>query len=149
MIITCNINRDRYRYQYTCTQMERTALVLASCGGHTECIRLLVEAGADTELSDQVRANLLYRPTPCICRVVSTQCIIIMYYIGLFWSRCKHAHEHLILYVHTYNLQDGETALSNVAAKGDSDLVRLLLHGKKKQFNVLRDRDVNYVKNYD
>ena len=82
MIIICNINRDPY--EYTCTQMERTALVLASCGGHSECIRLLVEAGADTELSDQVRAILLHRPTPCICRVVSTQCIMYYIAIGLF-----------------------------------------------------------------
>ena len=33
-----------------------TALLLAACRGHTNCVRLLLDAGADTEAKDSVRA---------------------------------------------------------------------------------------------
>jgi hypothetical protein len=34
-----------------------TALFLAVTGGHTDCVRLLVEAGADLDFQDKVRSG--------------------------------------------------------------------------------------------
>ena len=43
----------------TChTQDEATALIAASDAGHTECVRVLVEAGANLDAADRVRATV-------------------------------------------------------------------------------------------
>ena len=39
------------------TQDGRTALMNAAIGGHVGCARLLLDAGADQEAKDNVRAN--------------------------------------------------------------------------------------------
>ena len=45
------------RIAFICqTQNESTALIVAAERGYTECVRLLVEGGADTGAKDNVRA---------------------------------------------------------------------------------------------
>ena len=39
------------------TQDGRTALICAALKGHTDCVRLLLDAGADTNATDRVRAR--------------------------------------------------------------------------------------------
>ena len=42
---------------YTITQSGNTALIGAGYGGHEDCVRLLVDAGADKEAKDDVRVT--------------------------------------------------------------------------------------------
>ena len=48
MIRRCNLCGGR-------TQLGRTALIWAAERNHTDCVRLLVEAGADMEVKNSVR----------------------------------------------------------------------------------------------
>ena len=41
------------------TQNGSTALITAAFGGHTDCVRLLAEAGADKEARDEVRCIVI------------------------------------------------------------------------------------------
>jgi hypothetical protein len=43
------------------TQSGRTALIQAAQNGHTDCVRLLVQAGADKDAKDNVRVSLVSR----------------------------------------------------------------------------------------
>ena len=48
----------RSRHVCICqTQEKNTAILLAASGGHTDCVRVLVEGGANKEAKDCVRAN--------------------------------------------------------------------------------------------
>ena len=42
-------------FHFSFIQTGRTALLAAAEAGHTDCVRLLLEAGADTEAKDKVR----------------------------------------------------------------------------------------------
>ena len=41
-------------------QIGMTALMCAASGGHADCMRLLLDAGADKELKDNVRFVFVY-----------------------------------------------------------------------------------------
>ena len=45
----------RFHYPHTRDQTEKTALILASWNGDAECVRLLLDAGADKNAKDRVR----------------------------------------------------------------------------------------------
>jgi hypothetical protein len=47
----------------TRTQDGRTALMCASESGQTDCVRLLLDAGADMNAKDKVRVFLMFRDT--------------------------------------------------------------------------------------
>ena len=44
-------------YMYFSLQRGYTALMMASSGGHVECVKLLLDKGASADLSDMVRAG--------------------------------------------------------------------------------------------
>ena len=44
-------------FAHTRAQEGSTALILAAINGHAECARLLLDAGADTNAKDMVRAS--------------------------------------------------------------------------------------------
>ena len=48
------------------TQNGFTALILAAASGHVDCVRLLIDAGADKDAMDDVRRRSLYL---CFARV--------------------------------------------------------------------------------
>jgi ankyrin repeat protein len=39
------------------SQSERTALIFAASRGHVDCVRLLIDAGADKDAKDNVRVG--------------------------------------------------------------------------------------------
>ena len=43
-------------YMYFSLQYGETALMMASSGGHVECVKLLLDNGASADLSDKVSA---------------------------------------------------------------------------------------------
>ena len=47
----------RSQYPHTRDQTEKTALILASWNGDAECVRLLLDAGADKNAKDRVRGQ--------------------------------------------------------------------------------------------
>ncbi len=51
------------------TQSGRTALIFAAQNGHAECVRLLLEVGADKDAVDNVRGVILMGV--CMCAHVS------------------------------------------------------------------------------
>ena len=51
------------------TQFGRTALICAAAEGHIDCVRLLVESGADAKATDNVRDMLLYTVFKVMLRV--------------------------------------------------------------------------------
>jgi hypothetical protein len=53
-------------------QSGRTALLIAARGGHTDCVRLLVERGADKEAADDVR-DMIHRVMNCSVFSLSNQ----------------------------------------------------------------------------
>ena len=44
-------------YMYFSLQYGETALMMASSGGHVECVKLLLDKGASADLSDRVSAG--------------------------------------------------------------------------------------------
>jgi hypothetical protein len=42
------------------TQKGQTALIIATCGGHKDVVRVLVERGANVESADEVRDMVLF-----------------------------------------------------------------------------------------
>ncbi len=52
-------------------QSGNTALIWAAMRGHADCARLLLDAGADTEVKDNVRASAV-----CMCTAVTIDCFV-------------------------------------------------------------------------
>jgi ankyrin repeat protein len=52
-------------------QLGRTALVIAAARGHADCVRMLIDAGADKDAKDRVCIG------PCFSKVLSYLIIII------------------------------------------------------------------------
>ena len=50
--------REVAAHVYAKSQLGMTALIIAANYGHTECVRMLVEAGADTNAKTDVRDML-------------------------------------------------------------------------------------------
>ena len=47
------------RWCFVQSQFGWTALIWAAANGHVDCVRLLIDAGADTDASDNVRRRSL------------------------------------------------------------------------------------------
>lgn len=65
-------------------------LIEAVLNGHTECVRLLVENGADTEFKCMVRYMLCF--LPCLCMSVARShglhvCIYVCMFIAFVFTR--------------------------------------------------------------
>ena len=61
-----------------------TALIRAAAEGRTECVRLLVYAGADTDAQDVVRVGLGGIATVHLCSMVL---FIVFLFIGCWYER--------------------------------------------------------------
>ena len=79
-----------------------TALILASYDGHTEVVKVLVEAKADLNITGQV--NLIIN-----CQLTLT--------IDVYYDNC-------FIFI---SLQDGHTALIDAATEGHTSIVEILV----------------------
>jgi hypothetical protein len=57
-LLSSDANKFLAHSHFCCTQDRYTALIFAAKWGHHECVRLLVEGGANTEARDHVCAIL-------------------------------------------------------------------------------------------
>ena len=79
-----------------------TALMMASYNGHTEVVKVLVEAKADLNITDQVNLIINYLLT----LTIDVYCDYFFIFISL---------------------QDGDTALIDAATKGHTSIVKILV----------------------
>ncbi len=54
-------HRNTHTHTRARAQRGRTALIGAVVNGHADCVRLLLDAGADQDVTDKVRACVLLR----------------------------------------------------------------------------------------
>ena len=86
-------------------QYGRTALMKASLYGHTEVVKVLVEAKADLNITTQVNLIINY---------------LLTLTIDVYYDYC-------FIFI---SLQDGDTALIDAASKGHTSIVKILVdHG--------------------
>ena len=101
------------------TQGGCTALIRAAAGGHTDCVRVLIDANVDKEASDSVRHTIIF-----------TSCFLFEHFHNLYHLKSFHLSSFLFSCSRPWYIlgqtQNGRTALFVSAMKGHTDCVRLL-----------------------
>ncbi len=86
----CSETRNIGGTFYTCAQDGRTALIEADKMGHADCVRLLLDAGADKNAANNVRAGVCFHDFVCSCM----ECVLICFQVispHQFWfGRASH-----------------------------------------------------------
>ncbi len=102
-----------------------TALIWAASNGHTDCVRLLVEGGADKDANSSVRhwAHLF-----TVCFNWSRFCALCLWFYIFVFSAVNDRRLRVIA-AYLFQIQDGCTALIWAASNGHTDCVRLLVEG--------------------
>ena len=67
LFVTVDGYRFLYRADDECQNGNVVLICVAASNGHTDCVRLLLDAGANTEATDWVRASRSDRAALCSC----------------------------------------------------------------------------------
>ncbi len=126
------------------SQSGSTALFLASDAGHTECVRLLIDAGADKEAKDQVLIGYCFARARisivfCFIQFPTSLSLSFKSCLGFVATLLSTHNFSLVLFLLSFlfqwcryvfgqsDSQDGNTALIRAARKGHTDCARMLI----------------------